>query len=79
MAPTLFQIQNSRTFQGVFKDFSIFVKDIFVQVKKTGLLLTKIRPEGMKNCNFGVFTKFQTMHISEIAIHVHVNYRKYEM
>ena len=34
MVPTLFEIQNSRTFQGPFKDFSIFVKDLFVHFKK---------------------------------------------
>ena len=34
MVPTLFQIQNPRTFQGPFKDFSIYFKDLFVHVKK---------------------------------------------
>ena len=73
MVPTLFQIQNSRTFQGPSKDFSIFFKDLFVHVKKWFADFTdEFRPEGMKNGNIGVFInlsiKFQTMHISKITI-----------
>ena len=56
MAPTLFQRQNSRTFQGPFEDFLIFFKDLFF----------------VKNGNFEVvitlFIKFHTTRISEITI-----------
>ena len=70
MVPTLFQIQNSRTFEGHFKDLAIFLKDLFVQNQKWFVdCKNKFRPEGMKNGNLGVFfIKFQTMHKSEIAI-----------
>ena len=60
MVPTLFQIQNSRTFQGPFKDFSIFFKDVFLCMLKKWFddHTNKFRPKGMKNGNFGVFITF---------------------
>ena len=60
MVPTLFQIQNSRTFQGPFKDLLIFFQGPFLCMLKKWFTdyKNKLRLEGMKNGNFGVLLLF---------------------
>ena len=54
MVPTLFQIKYSWTFQGPFKDFSTFFKELLLRIVKKWFAdyTNKFRPEGMKNGNF---------------------------